>query len=180
MEYFRVARSGQVPDDIVRRFFVNDIELAVARWEGKIYITSNYCTHLDCLLSSAAENFCVVARRGRPPPRIRNPIGSDRQRRRRARQKSRGRCQARHAHCSRRWHRYGTPIRLRRCRAQLVFRLLQVIRQAGQSKLKGLRLLGRFVGDLEPFDGCLVGFNHLGFELMKTQEVFQPAPVTAG
>ena len=52
MEYFRVARSGQVPDDVVRRFFVNDIELAVARWEGTIYITSNYCTHLDCLLSS--------------------------------------------------------------------------------------------------------------------------------
>jgi nitrite reductase/ring-hydroxylating ferredoxin subunit len=52
VEYYRVARSGQVTDNIVRRFFVNDIELAVSRWEGKIYITSNYCTHLDCLLSS--------------------------------------------------------------------------------------------------------------------------------
>lgn len=52
MDYVRVARSGQIPDKTVRRFFVNDVELAVARWEGVIHITSNYCTHLDCLLSS--------------------------------------------------------------------------------------------------------------------------------
>ena len=52
VEYFRVARSGQVDDNTVRRFFVKDVELAVSRWEGKVYITSNYCTHLDCLLSS--------------------------------------------------------------------------------------------------------------------------------
>lgn len=52
MEFYRVARSGQVPDGVVRRFFVNDIELAVARWDGQVYISSNYCTHLDCLLSS--------------------------------------------------------------------------------------------------------------------------------
>jgi 3-phenylpropionate/trans-cinnamate dioxygenase ferredoxin subunit len=52
VEYFRVARSGQVTDGTVRRFFVNDVELAVARWDGDVYITSNYCTHLDCLLSS--------------------------------------------------------------------------------------------------------------------------------
>lgn len=52
MEYYRVARSGQVPDGVVRRFFVNEIELAVARWDGEVYISSNYCTHLDCLLSS--------------------------------------------------------------------------------------------------------------------------------
>jgi 3-phenylpropionate/trans-cinnamate dioxygenase ferredoxin subunit len=52
MDFYRVARSGQVPDGTVRRFFVNDVELAVARWEGDVYITSNYCTHLDCLLSS--------------------------------------------------------------------------------------------------------------------------------
>lgn len=52
MEFYRVARSGQVPDGIVRRFFVNDIELAVARWDGEVFISSNYCTHLDCLLSS--------------------------------------------------------------------------------------------------------------------------------
>lgn len=52
MDYVRVARSGQVSDNTVRRFFVNDVELAVARWEGTVYITSNYCTHLDCLLSS--------------------------------------------------------------------------------------------------------------------------------
>ncbi|HEX5512032.1 MAG TPA: Rieske (2Fe-2S) protein [Actinomycetales bacterium] len=52
MEFVRLCRSGQVPDDTVRRFFVNDVEFAVTRWEGDIYITSNYCTHLDCLLSS--------------------------------------------------------------------------------------------------------------------------------
>jgi len=52
MDFYRVARSGQVPDGTVRRFFVNEVELAVARWEGDVYITSNYCTHLDCLLSS--------------------------------------------------------------------------------------------------------------------------------
>ena len=52
MEFYRVARSGQVPDGVVRRFFVNDVELAVARWDGEVYISSNYCTHLDCLLSS--------------------------------------------------------------------------------------------------------------------------------
>lgn len=53
MEYYRLARSGQVPDGVVRRFYVNDdVELAVSRWEGDVYVTTNYCTHLDCLLSS--------------------------------------------------------------------------------------------------------------------------------
>jgi len=52
VQYYRVARSGQVPDGVVRRFVVNDVELAVSRWEGDAYVTSNYCTHLDCLLSS--------------------------------------------------------------------------------------------------------------------------------
>ncbi|GII92324.1 Rieske (2Fe-2S) protein [Sinosporangium siamense] len=52
MDYQRVARSGQVPEGVVRRFFVDEIELAVARWEGHVHIMSNYCTHLDCLLSS--------------------------------------------------------------------------------------------------------------------------------
>ncbi|WP_214316785.1 Rieske (2Fe-2S) protein [Nonomuraea sediminis] len=52
MDYQRVARSGQVPDGIVRRFFVGEVELAVARWGGRVYAMSNYCTHLDCLLSS--------------------------------------------------------------------------------------------------------------------------------
>ena len=52
MDYYRVARSGQAPEGMVRRFFVNDVELAVARWDGEVFITSNYCTHLDCLLSS--------------------------------------------------------------------------------------------------------------------------------
>lgn len=52
MEFVRVARSGQVPDGRVRRFFAGSVEVAVSRWEGTAYATSNYCTHLDCLLSS--------------------------------------------------------------------------------------------------------------------------------
>ena len=52
MEYERVARSGQVPEGIVRRFFVGEFEVAVARWDGEVHAMSNYCTHLDCLLSS--------------------------------------------------------------------------------------------------------------------------------
>ena len=52
MEYIRVARSGQVPEGYVRRFFAGELELAVARLRGNAYATSNYCTHLDCLLSS--------------------------------------------------------------------------------------------------------------------------------
>jgi 3-phenylpropionate/trans-cinnamate dioxygenase ferredoxin subunit len=52
VEFHRVARSGQVPEGYVRRFYVNNLECAVARLNGKAYATSNYCTHLDCLLSS--------------------------------------------------------------------------------------------------------------------------------
>lgn len=52
MEYMRVARSGQVPDGYVRRFFAGELEVAVARLRGTAYAMSNYCTHLDCLLSS--------------------------------------------------------------------------------------------------------------------------------
>ncbi|MEU8245503.1 Rieske 2Fe-2S domain-containing protein [Nonomuraea sp. NPDC048916] len=51
-DYQRVARSGQVPDGIVRRFYVGEVEIAVARWDGRVHAMSNYCTHLDCLLSS--------------------------------------------------------------------------------------------------------------------------------
>lgn len=50
--FHRVARSGQVPEGYVRRFYVNELECALARLNGKAYATSNYCTHLDCLLSS--------------------------------------------------------------------------------------------------------------------------------
>ena len=50
--FHRVARSGQVPDGYIRRFYVGDLECAVARLHGAVYATSNYCTHLDCLLSS--------------------------------------------------------------------------------------------------------------------------------
>jgi nitrite reductase/ring-hydroxylating ferredoxin subunit len=50
--FHQVARSGQVPEGYIRRFYVGDLECAVARLEGKVYATSNYCTHLDCLLSS--------------------------------------------------------------------------------------------------------------------------------
>ena len=50
--WVRVARSGQIPEGYVRRFFADGVELAVARLGGTVYATSNYCTHLDCLLSS--------------------------------------------------------------------------------------------------------------------------------
>lgn len=50
--FFRVARSGQVPDGLVRRFYAGQVELCVARLRGKAYATTNYCTHQDCLLSS--------------------------------------------------------------------------------------------------------------------------------
>ena len=50
--FHRVARSGQVPEGYIRRFYVNDLECAVARLNGTVHATSNYCTHLDCLLSS--------------------------------------------------------------------------------------------------------------------------------
>lgn len=52
VRFHRVARSGQVPEGYVRRFYVDDLECAVARLRGQVYATSNYCTHLDCLLSS--------------------------------------------------------------------------------------------------------------------------------
>jgi 3-phenylpropionate/trans-cinnamate dioxygenase ferredoxin component len=52
MDFVRVARSGQVPNGWVRRFYAREVELCVARFHGKVYATSNYCTHLDCLLSS--------------------------------------------------------------------------------------------------------------------------------
>jgi 3-phenylpropionate/trans-cinnamate dioxygenase ferredoxin component len=52
IEYIKVARSGQIPDGYVRRFYASDLELCVARFDGVAYATSNYCTHLDCLLSS--------------------------------------------------------------------------------------------------------------------------------
>lgn len=50
--FHRVARSGQVPDGYVRRFYIGDLECAVGRLHGTVHATSNYCTHLDCLLSS--------------------------------------------------------------------------------------------------------------------------------
>lgn len=52
VQFHRVARSGQIPEGYVRRFYVDELECALARLNGKAYATSNYCTHLDCLLSS--------------------------------------------------------------------------------------------------------------------------------
>jgi 3-phenylpropionate/trans-cinnamate dioxygenase ferredoxin subunit len=56
VEYVRICRSGQVPEGYVRRFYAEtghgQHELALARLHGRAYATSNYCTHLDCLLSS--------------------------------------------------------------------------------------------------------------------------------
>jgi 3-phenylpropionate/trans-cinnamate dioxygenase ferredoxin component len=54
--FVRICRAGQVPEGYVRRFYADtehgQLELALARLDGKAYATSNYCTHLDCLLSS--------------------------------------------------------------------------------------------------------------------------------
>jgi nitrite reductase/ring-hydroxylating ferredoxin subunit len=52
LQWHRIARSGQVPDGYVRRFYAEGLEMCLARFQGKAYATSNYCTHLDCLLSS--------------------------------------------------------------------------------------------------------------------------------
>lgn len=50
--FVRVARSGQVPEGIVRRFVVNGTEIAIARSRGKAYALHNLCTHLACHLAS--------------------------------------------------------------------------------------------------------------------------------
>lgn len=52
MEFHDIARSGQIPEGVVRRMFVGEVEIAVSRRAGTVYATSNYCSHLDCLLSS--------------------------------------------------------------------------------------------------------------------------------
>lgn len=39
MEFTRIARSGQVAEGIVRRFFAGEHEFAVARLNGKAYAT---------------------------------------------------------------------------------------------------------------------------------------------
>jgi 3-phenylpropionate/trans-cinnamate dioxygenase ferredoxin subunit len=51
-DFVRIARSGQLPDGYVRRFYAGGLEMCLARHRGRAYATSNYCTHLDCLLSS--------------------------------------------------------------------------------------------------------------------------------
>ena len=68
--FVRIYRVGQVPDGYVRRFYAEtehgQMELAVARLDGKAYATSNYCTHLDCLLSSGKlqDDGLITYRRG--------------------------------------------------------------------------------------------------------------------
>lgn len=51
-DYHRVARSGQVQEGSVRRFVVQNTEVAIARLNGKAYALHNLCTHLACHLSS--------------------------------------------------------------------------------------------------------------------------------
>lgn len=51
-DFYRAARSGQVPERCVRRFVVASTEIAVARSGGKVYALHNFCTHLACHLSS--------------------------------------------------------------------------------------------------------------------------------
>jgi 3-phenylpropionate/trans-cinnamate dioxygenase ferredoxin subunit len=48
----KIARSGQAPEGVVRRFFAGEVEVAVSRSDGEVHATSNHCSHLDCLLSS--------------------------------------------------------------------------------------------------------------------------------
>src|SRR5690606_7234196 len=50
--FVRAARSGQVPEGIVRRFVVGGTEIAIARSGGKAYALHNLCTHLACHLAS--------------------------------------------------------------------------------------------------------------------------------
>ncbi len=50
--FIRAARSGQVPEGIVRRFVVGGTEIAIARSGGKAYALHNLCTHLACHLAS--------------------------------------------------------------------------------------------------------------------------------
>jgi 3-phenylpropionate/trans-cinnamate dioxygenase ferredoxin subunit len=52
VEFHNIARSGQIPEGVVRRMFVGEVEIAVSRRAGTVHATSNYCSHLDCLLSS--------------------------------------------------------------------------------------------------------------------------------
>jgi 3-phenylpropionate/trans-cinnamate dioxygenase ferredoxin subunit len=52
VEFHNVARSGQIPEGVVRRMFAGEVEIAVSRCAGIVHATSNYCSHLDCLLSS--------------------------------------------------------------------------------------------------------------------------------
>lgn len=51
-EYVYVARSGQLPDGYVRRFFPRGLEICLARNHGKAYAVANLCTHMACLLSA--------------------------------------------------------------------------------------------------------------------------------
>ncbi len=51
-DFVYVARSGQLPDGYVRRFFPRGLELCLARNHGKAYAVSNTCTHMACLLSA--------------------------------------------------------------------------------------------------------------------------------
>jgi 3-phenylpropionate/trans-cinnamate dioxygenase ferredoxin reductase subunit len=50
--FVRAARSGQVPEGIVRRFEVEGVELAIARYQGRAFALHNLCTHLACHLAS--------------------------------------------------------------------------------------------------------------------------------
>lgn len=50
--YIRMARSGQIPEGIVRRFEHNGLQIAIARSGGQTYALNNFCTHLACHLSS--------------------------------------------------------------------------------------------------------------------------------
>ena len=43
--FFKVCRCSDLTEKIGRRFFVNDVDVAVFKVEGKIYALANMCIH---------------------------------------------------------------------------------------------------------------------------------------
>lgn len=52
MKFYDVASSGQIPEGVVRRILADGVEIAVLRFEGRVYALSNFCTHEGCRLSN--------------------------------------------------------------------------------------------------------------------------------
>lgn len=52
VNFHDVASSGQIHEGAVRRILADEIEIAVLRFEGRVYALSNFCTHEGCRLSN--------------------------------------------------------------------------------------------------------------------------------